>query len=294
MRQKSHVTELQAIKTITGLLVLPKPGIVALVLVSCMTGLYIGGRGMPDSEVVFWVMLGLGTATAGATTLNNFVDRDIDGIMHRTRMRSIPSGSVSARRAFLIGTVFVTVSLIILKITVGNLVTLLTGLAVFIYVILYTIFFKRLTPFATHIGGVAGAMPPLIGYAASTGSLDVNAFILFMIIVVWQQPHFWVLALKYREDYAKAGIPILPVARGVRATKVKMFWYTLALFPITAIPYFIGIVGVNYLAAAVVMNFAYLSLTIRFLLSPKDKNMFLFFFSIAYLGVIFCAMIIDL
>lgn len=293
MVPKAIGKELSAKKTITGLLALLKPGIVALVLVSCLTGLYIGGRGMPDGEVVFWVMLGLGMATAGATTLNNYVDRDIDSIMQRTRRRSIPSGSVSARQAVLIGTVLVGVALAILKITVSNLVALLTGLAVFTYVMLYSIFFKRRTPFATHIGGVAGAMPPLIGYAASKGSLDINAFILFMIIIVWQQPHFWVLALKYREDYAKAGIPILPVARGVRATKVRMFWYTLALWPITAIPYFIGMAGIYYLAAAVVMNFAYLALTVRFLRSTKDKNMFLFFFSIAYLGVVFFAMIID-
>ena len=280
-------------KTLKGLISLPKPGIVMLVIVSGYTGLILGSNGAPQPYTAFWTLLGLSMAAAGSAVLNNFLDRDIDCIMHRTRDRSLPSGSVSANQAYLIGTVLVAVSLSILKISIGFWVTVLTGAAVFNYVVMYTMYLKRTTPLATHIGGVAGALPPMIGYTAAKGVIDERALILFLIIVVWQQPHFWSLALKYREDYARASVPILPVAKGVHATKIRLFWYTLALLPVSLLPFAFEMAGIYYLIAAVAAGALYMWLTVKFLMSDKDKEMVLFFYSIAYLAVIFGAMVFD-
>lgn len=281
-------------KTITGLITLPKPGIVALVLLSTFTGLYLGGRDNPDTRTFFWTLLGLGIATAGAAVLNNFLDRDIDRIMQRTKNRSLPSGSVSAKSAYYIGITLVIISLFLLKIYVSLTVTILTAAAVFIYVVLYTLYFKRTTPAASLIGGVGGALPPVIGYTATNHALDYNALALFLIIVIWQQPHFWALALKYREDYMRARVPMLPVAKSVQATKVRMFWYTLALLPVSVFPFVLGMAGIYYLASALITGTIYLVLTIRFLFSPKEKEMLLFFYSIFYLAVVFGMMIGDM
>ncbi|MFQ5431736.1 MAG: heme o synthase [Nitrospinota bacterium] len=281
-------------KTLKGFIILPKPGIVMLVIVSGYTGLILGSNGMPDSYTAFWTLLGLSMATAGSAVLNNFLDRDIDSVMHRTRDRSLPSGAVSANQAYIIGTVLVAVSLSVLKISIGFWVTVLTGAAVFNYVVMYTMYLKRTTPLATHIGGVAGALPPMIGYTAAKGVIDDQALILFLIIVVWQQPHFWSLALKYRKDYARASVPILPVAKGVYATKIRLFWYTLALLPVSVLPFALEMAGIYYLIAAIAAGALYMWLTVKFLMSDKDKEMVLFFYSIAYLMVIFGAMVIDL
>jgi len=280
-------------KTLKGFISLPKPGIVILVIVSGYTGLILGSNGMPDAYTAFWTLLGLGMAAAGSAVLNNFLDRDIDGMMHRTRDRPLPSGSVSANLAYVMGTVLVAVSLSILKITVGFWVTVLTGAAVFNYVVMYTMYLKRTTPLATHVGGVAGALPPMIGYTAANGAIDERAFILFLIIVVWQQPHFWSLALKYREDYARASVPILPVAKGVYATKIRLFWYTLALLPVSLLPFAFEMAGIYYLIAAIAAGALYMRLTVKFLMSDKDRETVLFFYSIAYLMVIFGAMVLD-
>ncbi len=274
-------------------MILPKPGIVALVLVSGITGLYLGGHGVLRTDIALWTLLGLGLSTAGSATLNNFIDRDIDSVMERTKGRSLPSGAVSIGAAYMIGTGLVLASLIVMKVAVGAQAALLTGMAVFIYVILYSLFLKRHTPFATHIGGIAGAMPPLIGYAAAHGSIDVHAVVLFLIIVIWQQPHFWSLALKYREDYARAGVPNHAVVMGVARTKRRILAYVAMHLPMMTLPYQVGMAGKWYLATAMAMTLVYIGLTARFFFSGKDKEMAIFHFSNIYLVVVFGSMIAD-
>ncbi len=281
-------------KSLTALFMLPKPGIVLLSLVAGWTGVYIGSHGHPSPHVVLWLSVGLGLATAGAAVMNNVVDRDIDSVMKRTKGRTLPSGAISPRSAYWIGVLMILSSLLVTMYYFGSLVTILTWIAIFIYVVLYSIYLKRTTPMATHIGGLSGALPPLIGYAAANGSLDVNAYILFAIIVVWQQPHFWALALKYKDDYASAGVPIMPVSMGVEATKVRLLWWTVGLLPIAVLPYFSGMAGIYYLVVAVLLSIVYIGFTVRFVMSNKDKEMFLFFFSIFYLGVLFGTMVLDM
>ncbi|MBI3581917.1 MAG: protoheme IX farnesyltransferase, partial [Nitrospinae bacterium] len=278
---------------ISALVMLPKPGIVALASASGFCGFYLGSGWTFNARLAFWTIFGLALATAGSTIFNNFADKDIDSIMKRTRGRSLPSGSLPAFFAYAAGTVCVTAALTILKVLVGPLVAGLTSAAVFIYVVLYTLYFKRSTPFATHIGGIAGAMPPLIGYAAAHGGLDARAFSLFLLIVVWQQPHFWSLALKYRKEYASAGIPVLPVAKGVEATKRRILLYVLLHFPVLFLPYYFGMAGTIYLGVSMALTLAYLALTLRFIFSDAGREMTVFHFSNVYLIIVFGVIMLD-
>lgn len=222
------------------------------------------------------------------------LDRDVDSLMERTSDRPLPRGAVSPRNALLFGLSLIALSFLILSWFVNLISASLAMLASFSYVVLYTILLKRRTPIATEIGGISGALPPVIGYVAGSGELDLKAFVLFLIMFMWQPPHFWVLALKYRDDYAKAGVPALPVARGVEITKVKTLLYTVSLLPLSLIPYMIGMAGRLYLSVAVAASLLYAGLTLKFLFSKKEESMKLFFFSIVYIAVLFTVLIVDL
>ncbi len=275
-------------------LVLTKPGIVTLVLITTLGGMYLGSKGNLEPNLVFWTLLGTGLAAAGSAVLNMVIDRDIDKLMNRTSSRPIPKGVVDPAKALLFGIILQALSYAILITFVGWLPTLLVAIASFSYVVLYSLLLKRKNPVATEIGGISGAIPPVVGYVASSGQIDINAWALFFLMYMWQPPHFWVLALKYRDDYKRAGVPTLPVARGVFITKVKTLIYTVSLFPISLIPYFTGLVGELYLFTAVLLNLLYIALTLRFVFSRKEEDMRLFFFSILYLSILFGMMIFDM
>jgi protoheme IX farnesyltransferase len=176
---------------------------------------------------------------------------------------------------------------------VSPLTALLTFSAVIGYVVVYSMIMKRNTPWANQFGGIAGALPPVIGYAAVSGGLDAQAWALFAIMVIWQQPHALSLALKYRNQYAAAGVPVIPVAKGVYATKQRIVIYNVLLLGVAALPYYFGMAGNFYLAVAMVISLMFLGMSIRFLLSPQSHNMQLFFFSIIYLILLFTSMVID-
>jgi len=283
-----------AVSLLKEYLVLTKPGIVTLVLITTLGGMYLGSKGRLEPSLVFWTLLGTGLAAAGSAVLNMVIDKDIDKLMSRTALRPIPKGVVDPSKALIFGIILQALSYIILITFVGWLPTLLVAVASFSYVVLYSIFLKRKNPIATEIGGISGALPPVIGYVASSGQIDINALALFLLMYMWQPPHFWVLALKYREDYKRAGVPTLPVVRGVFITKVKTLIYTVSLFPISLIPYFTGLVGDLYLFTAILLNLLYIGLTLRFVFSKKEEDMRLFFFSILYLSVLFGMMIFDM
>lgn len=283
-----------AVSLLKEYLILTKPGIVTLVLITTLGGMYLGSKGRLEPSLVFWTLLGTGLAAAGSAVLNMVIDKDIDKLMSRTALRPIPKGVVDLSKALVFGIILQTLSYIILITFVGWLPTLLVAVASFSYVVLYSIFLKRKNPIATEIGGISGALPPVIGYVASSGQIDINALALFLLMYMWQPPHFWVLALKYREDYKRAGVPTLPVVRGVFITKVKTLIYTVSLFPISLIPYFTGLVGDLYLFTAVLLNLLYIGLTLRFVFSKREEDMRLFFFSIIYLSVLFGMMIFDM
>ncbi len=275
-------------------LILTKPGIVTLVLITTLGGIYIGSRGDLDPVLVFWTLLGTGLAAAGSAVVNMVLDRDIDSLMARTSERPLPRGAVSPRGAFLFGVSLIALSFVVLALLVNLTAAALAMVASFSYVVLYTLLLKRRTPIATEIGGISGALPPVIGYVAGSGELDIRAFVLFLIMFMWQPPHFWVLALKYRDDYAKAGVPTLPVVRGVFTTKIKTLLYTVSLLPLSLVPYAIGMTGKLYFITALIISLVYTGYTLVFIFSKRDYSMKLFFFSIIYIAVLFSMMVFDL
>jgi len=271
-----------------------KPGIVGLTLVAALTGIYFGNHGvMPHWNVIFWTFLTLGLATAGSCMLNNVYDRDIDRIMKRTSGRAMAQDEIPAMHALIVGLVLSIGSLALMAYTVNPLTAAVTAVGVVGYVVVYTMMTKRTTPWANQLGGIAGAVPPMVGYAAVTGELGAAAWILFAIMVVWQQPHALSLALKYREDYARANVPVIPVACGVFATKVRIAVYTVFLIPVSTLPYFFAMAGVYYLAASIVLGAVFLFMAVRFLLSERDCDMRVFAFSLVYFILLFGVLVID-
>ena len=273
---------------------LSKPGIVGLTLVAALTGIYFGNHGiMPDWTMIFWTFLTLGLATAGSCMLNNYYDRDIDRLMKRTSSRALAAGEVSERNVLIVSLLLAIPSLVLMAWVVNPLTALVTAVGVVGYVGVYTMWMKRTTPWANQFGGIAGAVPPMVGYAAVTGELAAPAWILFAIMVVWQQPHALSLALKYRDDYARANVPVIPVACGVQATKIRIALYALALIPVAVLPYFFDMAGTIYLAAAVLLSSIFVFMAVRFLRSEKDCDMRVFAYSIVYLILLFGTMVLD-
>ncbi len=275
-------------------LFLAKPGIVSLVLMSTLTGLCIGSRGVPDVWLAFWVMCGVGLATAGSALLNNYFDRDIDRLMERTHARALAVEAVSPRNTMISGIILNATGILLLKIVVNSLSSILTAVAVLSYILLYTIILKRRTSFANQVGGIAGALPPAIGYVAVTQSIDIKALILFLIVAIWQQPHALSIALKYKDEYANACIPVVPVAKGVSSTKKWIAIYTILLLLVSILPYIYGTAGLFYLSVSIPLGLFYLALAVRFLLSKRECDMSLFFFSIIYIMILFAGMILDM
>lgn len=300
MREKSAGIEMvaaggrQARVAAAELLEVAKPGIVGLTLVAALTGIYFGNHGvLPDWNLIFWTFLTLGLSTAGSCMLNNYYDSDIDQAMKRTRKRALAAGLVSRRSVLITALLLVIPSLALMAWVVNPLSALVTVVGVVGYVGVYTMWMKRRTPWANQLGGIAGAVPPMVGYAAVTGDLGAPAWILFAIMIVWQQPHALSLALKYREDYARARVPVIPVACGVLATKVRIAVYALALIPVAVLPYFFGMSGLWFLASAVVLSLVFLFMAVRFLRSNRDCDMRVFAYSIVYLILLFGMMVID-
>jgi protoheme IX farnesyltransferase len=294
MRDYAIHTEVAVRDTLHDYFVLVKPGIVALVLVSALSGIYLGGRGGAEAGLTIMALMGIGFATAGSAVLNNYFDRDIDPLMERTSARALAKGTIQPTGALLFGAIMVAASVPVLALGVNVLTAVLTMLAVFTYVVLYGMVLKRRSPVANQVGGLSGALPPVLGYAAVTGSIGFEALALFVVVAIWQQPHALSLALKYRDDYAAASIPVIPVAKGVAATKWRIFLYTTALLPASALPYLLGTAGHWYLLVAALTGLLYIALSAKFLASRRQCDMFLFFYSIVYLTLLFSAMVMNM
>lgn len=271
-----------------------KPGIVGLTLMAALTGIYFGGYGLlPDWSAILWTFLTLGLATAGSCMMNNAFDRDIDSLMKRTSRRAVAAGKIPSRHAMITGLLLAAGSVLLMSQVVNALAAMTTAVGVVGYVGVYTMLAKRRTPWANQLGGIAGAVPPMVGYAAVTNELGAAAWVLFFIMVIWQQPHALSLALKYRHDYARAGVPVIPVAKGVAATKRRIAIYCTMLIPASMLPYMVGMAGEIFLAVAIVCSMIFFLMSIQFLRSGRDCDMRLFAFSIIYLIVVFGAMVMD-
>jgi protoheme IX farnesyltransferase len=273
---------------------LTSPGITLLVMLTGFVGMWIGSRGMyVPSFLILWSLLGIGLASAGASVFNNCYDRDIDRLMSRTYRRPIPSGKIKSNSALIFGLCLSAASLIILILFVNTISAILSLLSIFIYSYLYTVVLKRHTPLATEIGGISGAIPPVIGWAAVRGSISFEALLLFSIMFLWQPPHFWSLALRHREDYKTAGIPTMSVAASSEEVNLRSLIYVSALVMVSLLPYFIGMFGRLYLFVSVIAGIIYLSLYFTVIISKRDMNKYLFCYSIIYLSLIFLSMFIN-
>jgi protoheme IX farnesyltransferase len=274
---------------------LTKPRIMSLLLLTGFSGLVAGAGGLPPWNITVTAMLGLALACGGASALNHVLDRDIDRLMGaRTRQRPVAADRIAPDHALEFGLALSALSFTLLAGGVNVLTATLALIGNLFYVLVYTGWLKRSTPQNIVIGGAAGAVPPLVGWAAATGSLALPALALFLIVFLWTPPHFWALALLIKRDYAAAGIPMLPVVRGDRETTKQIVLYSVILVAFTVVPFAAGWFGAVYLGAALVLGAAFLTLAVRLrvAMTPARASA-LFHFSLLYLALLFVAAAVD-
>jgi protoheme IX farnesyltransferase len=274
---------------------LTKPRIMSLLLLTGAAGMFVGAGGTPPAVDLVVMLAGLALACGGASALNHVLDRDIDRLMgKRTRRRPVAAGRVPASRALEFGLALSACSFVLLASLANALTALLALAGNLFYVLVYTGWLKRSTPHNIVIGGAAGAVPPLVGWAAATGNLTLPALALFVIVFVWTPPHFWALALLIRRDYEAAGVPMLPVVRGERETTRQILVYTAALVGVTLLPLSWQMFGAVYAASAILLGALFLALAwqLRRETTPRHAAL-LFHYSLAYLALLFVAMAVD-
>ena len=273
---------------------LTKPRVVALVTFTAIVGTLLASPGAPPVDALVWGNLGIALAAACAATLNQVLDRRIDGLMARTRERPLPSGQLTERQALVFAAVLGVGAMAILAFLVNLLTAVLTFLSLIGYAVVYTVWLKRATSQNIVIGGAAGAAPPVLGWAAVTNGIDPNALLLFLIIFVWTPPHFWALAIARRDEYARAGIPMLPVTHGLAYTRLQVLLYTVLLVVVTLMPFLTRMSGLIYLAAALALNagFLYYALALK-ITAREELPMRVFRFSVTYLMWLFAALLVD-
>jgi heme o synthase len=275
-------------------LALTKPRVVALIVLTSVVGSLLATPGMPPWLPFLFGNLGIGLAAASAATLNQILDQRIDAKMARTQTRPLPTGGLTERAAVVFAAVLGVLAMLILGLLVNPLTAALTFASLIGYAVVYTLWLKRATPQNIVIGGAAGAAPPVLGWAAITNTIDPHALLLFLIIFAWTPPHFWALAIARRDDYAKVDIPMLPVTHGVAYTRLHVLLYTIILILVTLLPWLTGMTGMVYLAAALVLNAAFLYYAIALKRSDrKDLPMKMFHFSVKYLMWLFLALLVD-
>jgi protoheme IX farnesyltransferase len=280
---------------LADLVTLTKPRIISLLLVTTVAPMFITPAGLPSVSLVLWVILGGYLMAGGANAINMWFDRDIDDKMSRTRLRPIPAGRIPATLGLAFGISLGLGAFAIFWYRVNPLSAWLALGGLLFYVFIYTIWLKRTSPQNIVIGGAAGAFPPLVGWAAVMGRLDLAAIYLFAIVFYWTPPHFWALALIKRNEYARAGIPMMPVVRGEARTKFEMLAYTLILLPLTLMPAFFGALGVFYGIAAALLGARLLWYCIQLLREQSSTPLAwrMYRYSLLYLALLFVAMGID-
>jgi protoheme IX farnesyltransferase len=273
---------------------LTKPKVSLLIVFTAIVGMVLASPGMVPLPALVFGTLGIAMASGSAATLNHILDRRIDQQMARTRRRPLATGSLRTSQALVFAGILCAGSMLLLWLAAGGLCALLTFGSVIGYAVIYTGWLKHATPQNIVIGGAAGAAPPVLGWVAVTHSIDAQALVLFLIIFTWTPPHFWSLAIARREEYAKAGIPMLPVTHGIPYTRRQILLYTVLLILCTLIPAVIGMSGLMYLAVALVLDarFLYLALALHRGVRP-ELPIRTFRFSITYLMALFGAFIAD-
>ena len=271
-----------------------KPKVVYLIVFTALVGMFLSVEGMVPWVPLILGSLGIGLSAASGAAINHIVDRRIDAKMSRTAKRPLPTGQINEKQALIFALSLAVISMVILILWVNLLTAALTFLSLIGYAVIYTGYLKRATPQNIVIGGAAGASPPILGWTAVTGEVHIHALLLFLIIFIWTPPHFWALAIKRREEYAKIDMPMMPVTHGSAFTKIQILLYTILLFLVTLLPWVTHMSGLLYLAAAVILGVIFLYYAIRLLRSDDDTfAMPTFAYSISYLGLLFLFLLID-
>ena len=273
---------------------LTKPKVTLLIVFTAIVGMVLASPGMVPLPALLFGTLGIALASGSAAAFNHVLDRRIDIQMARTRHRPLPTGHLQQRHALSFAAVLVMLSIMVLAACENPLTAALTFGSLIGYAVIYTQWLKRATPQNIVIGGAAGAAPPVLGWAAVTNSIDPHALLLFLIVFTWTPPHFWALAIARRDEYAKVGIPMLPVTHGIAYTRLQILLYTILMVLVTMLPYLTGMCGFIYLGAALVLNARFLYFAIALQRGERaDLPMRTFRYSINYLAILFAALILD-
>jgi len=271
---------------------LTKPKVQSLLLLTTIATMYVAGD--PSPLLVVLTCIGGYLSAGGAGAVNHFLDRDIDALMARTASRPVPAGRISPRAALTFGCLLAALSLLELSLAVNPLAAGLSFAGFLGYVFVYTIWLKRRTPQNIVIGGAAGAVPPLVGWAAVSGSVSGTAVILFFIVFFWTPAHFWSLSLLAQRDYARAGVPMLPVVRGEQETRRQILLYAVLLYAVTQLPFCAGRFGAIYLAGSLALGLTFVAGAVRlYRRADRRAALQLYLYSLAYLALLFCAMVAD-
>jgi heme o synthase len=273
---------------------LTKPRIISLLLLTCVATMFVADPGGPALSTILWTCLGGYLAAGGAGAINHYIEREPDARMARTRERPLASGRIEPRRGLLFGSALGVIAVAQLAITVNVLTAALAAAGLLGYVFVYTLWLKPRTPQNIVLGGAAGAMPPLVGWAAATGGLSAQALWPFAIVFFWTPPHFWALSLLISDDYARTGVPMLPVVRGETTTRHQIVAYAVLLVAVTVVPVLTGLFGVAYLIAALALGAGFIGLALVLLARPtRQAARRLYLSSLAYLALLFVAMALD-
>jgi protoheme IX farnesyltransferase len=287
----------EGISVARDLITLTKPAIMSLLLLTALGGMFLAEQGVPPFGVLLAVLVGGACASGGASALNHYFDRDIDELMRRTRRRPLPAHRVSTRVAVALGIALNAIAVVVLWIGANALAAGLALVGTVFYIAVYTLWLKRTTTQNIVIGGAAGAVPPLVGWAAITGSLDLPAWLLFAIVFFWTPAHFWALALLIRDDYERAMVPMLPVVRGDRATAWAILQYAASLVPLTVLLFLIRATGVLYLAAALALGAVFVWYAVRLVRAADARRRVIargaYLYSLLYLALLFVAIMVD-
>ena len=283
-----------ALAVVRDYVTLTKPRIIALLLVTTVATMLVADPSGPPLSTVLWTMLGGYLAAGGAGAINHYLDRERDARMARTRSRPLVSGRIAPVHGLVFGIVLGLAAFVQLWLTVNPLAAVLAMAGLLGYVFVYTLWLKPLTPQNIVIGGAAGAVPPLVGWAAATGGLSPEALWPFAIVFVWTPPHFWALSLLIKDDYARTGVPMLPVVRGEEETRRQILGYSIGLTALTLAPVATGLFGLLYLGAALALGTAFCVLAARLRARRGRRDALrLYLFSLSYLALLFAAMAVD-
>ena len=281
-------------KKIKSFLILCKLRVNSLIVFTAVIGMFLSTPGMVPWDILFSGILGIGFVAAAAAAFNCLIEESIDTKMARTRARPLGTGKISQQETFILASIVGLTGLAVLFFFVNFLTMWLTLITFFAYAAIYTVFLKPATPMNIVIGGASGAMPPVLGWAAVNNQLSPEAWILFLIIFCWTPPHFWALALYRREEYAKVGIPMLPVTHGEKFTLLHIVLYTIILAIVTLMPFSVGMAGLIYLFFATILNAIFLYYVVVLYRNYSDKlSKKIFNYSILYLSLIFTAFLVD-